>query len=360
MRALLTTLLGTIAIIGCSSNKKDEQKHADVSAELRSTGVGTLIVNNGTSLDDAPNTVTATIESYKVPIGTINLVVSDGGSGYTSSSPNFYTCPAATDKECAVDLTNASALENLLSGSSVTNVEVDDSIVTYNAISVSHCHEHSSDTASGTFSIWVKAHFTQGSTTYYTNATTKLSTTGPAEEIEIQSSSGTCGSKSILSVPVALGPDSKINLVLYADPTLAVYGAKGTSPSGTESCVTDGTMKLCADFVSIFGTIDTAAPTVERYELAISGYASVIMTMLFDSTDTVFGASGRPYQTEALTKPAFGDTSYGVSKASDGTYTFVTGPVDKGTNLITGFKREAHSGTATAFGETFAYDATPL
>lgn len=363
MSRFVASLLLPIFCLITACNKKKDTQHADVSAELRSTGVKTLNLSQPLNLVDdsiAPAPISATIESYKVPVGSINLVVSNG-SGYSVASHDFYSCPAATDKECAVDLTDSSALQNLLNGSNKNSIEVDDDAVAYDAVAVGSCHEHKSDdAASNYFSIWLKASFVKGGVTYYTNATSKLSTTGPAEEIEMKSVYGGCGIQSILSQPVTLGPDSNVGLVLYADPTLAVYGVTGVADGNKDTCVNNGTVALCTDLVAISGTVDTKAPTVERYLLTIPDRSDVVMTFLFDSSDAPFGASGRGLFNGTEENPSFGQPSYGLKKAADGTYTIVGEGGSNPSTIISGFKREAHSGTATPTGETLTYTATKL
>ncbi len=348
-------LLSLITGLAAGCGKKDDDKKSKVSAQMRSTGIKSLALNL-----NSPKTM-ANIESYKVPVSRINLVSGLSGSGYGQASPNFYACPFATDAECAVDLTNASALQNLLKGGGESEVTFSDTR-TYEGVAIEFCHEHASMNADGYFTIWVKGSVEIGATTYYTNAQNGLSTTGPSEEVAIKSSYGGCGATTSLLQPITVAPGDNVGIILYGDPTGVVYGSADAATNNS-SCLTGAGVALCSEFVSVFGTVDTADPKVERYEMSFDKYGKGLMTFLFNSSDAVFGAAVRPIYGASGPAGDAAPTYYfvGIETSADGSMTLKQFKnQNEQEDAIAGFKRQAHTGTMKFPDGSYSYSATPL
>jgi hypothetical protein len=256
-----------------------------------------------------------------------------------------------------VDLTKSSALQNLLYGSGQSSVQVSDT-KDYEGVAVELCHEHASENASGYFTFMVKASVQLNGTTYYTNQATGVSATGPAEEVAIKSNYGGCGVTSALAQSVTLGPDTSVNLVLYGDPTGAVYGTTA-APTNNASCVTNGSVYICSDFVSNYGTVDTAAPKIERYRVDITSHSPAVITMAFDSRGALFGAASVGIFEDNGVHPAIGTQSFKATQSGDAYVLSTLGgtPVD----VFPAFQRATHSGVMNSLDESgLTYTATAL
>ena len=299
--AILKIIFLVIISVGCSKFGRK----AKIGSKLRSTGNGLALVDIEQVLQPGfvlqGNTMTANssfnLETYKVPVSRINLVTGLKGTAYSSASPDIYQCAGASDGECLVDLTQAITVDDVLRGNpGEEEVEVSQESQTYEGIAVEFCH------SSREFSAIIKGSVTLGSTTYYTHAVDGLSTAAPAQEISIKISGGGCGVTTTLLEPVTVEPDSEIKVVLYADPTGAVF-ATDQKVLANSNCLGSDSLAVCAGYVAVFGTVDNATPTVERYQLETDGgYSDVITTIVLTSSDVPFGAYMRDLYTNKLEK----------------------------------------------------------
>lgn len=292
MRTL--AILATLTLIGNAACSKDKDEKASVGSKLRSAGTTTamsLHEGAGFGLLDAMLANSAfNLESFKVPVYRINLVTNLTGSGYGSTSPDFYTCPGTTDDECYVDLANSTAVDNLLKNGGAGEIKVDNT-TTYDGAAIEFCGTGGMN--GETFKMLVKGTVNLGSTLYYTNATSGLSATGPSEEAPINAACG--GQTTFLSSPVSLGPDDDVNLVVYVEPAGAVL-ATNYKTLVNSNCLGESTLAVCASRPSVFVTAGDSQPTIERYRLhaqdsSTKNYADMMMTLLFDSTNAPIGAT---------------------------------------------------------------------
>jgi len=292
--------IGSIITLCLLVSCGEEDKKATVSAKLRSTGVDSslLSLSRGSGgfplLDKMTANNAIDFTSFKIPIRRINLVSGLTGSAYSSASPNFYSCETSDSEDCMVELTN-SDLDNLIANNgNEIKLENDTS---YNGVAIEFCNSTSSET--DTYDIKINGTVALGSTTYYTNAESGLSATGPSEEATI---SATCsGSTTPLLQPVTLGPDKDVNIVLYADPN-AMAVATNYKTLVNSNCLGEESLAICSSAVTIFGTVDTVAPTVERYRLSPTttpssggSFADLFVTVLYNSADEPFGAAIHEY-----------------------------------------------------------------
>lgn len=360
-----------VGLVSFSCGKKKEQT-ASVSAKLRSTGIKSLALDSLNVTQATSTTTLATmtgnvleLEYYKVPVRRINLVSGLGGSGYSQASPNFYACASTkSDDECRVDLSSAITVDNLLSGGGDAAEVVVESDVEYNGAAVEFCAD-GAGTAGGTYTVKVKGSTTLGTTKYYTSAAGGLSSAlTVAEETEIIMSCG--GMTTPLLAPATLGPDKTVNMVIYADPSGNVFAAdnKGLANS---NCTGVETLAVCTSLPSVFITVDTATPIIERYALTVTTksegvpYRNLLVKMLFNSSDGAIGATIQERYKNDLAPKALHTALFGmgtVTKNADGTYTFG----NYTSEVIKNFKRGSDSGNQVlaAVTEVLTFDQAKI
>lgn len=327
MRLVLGILAASMLISTGCEKKKDK---ATATAKMRSSGMepGLLQVEPTEGAGLVAGILANSdveITSLKVPITRINLVSDLKGTGYNKTSPNFYTCSGATSDDCLVELTN-SDLDNLLSNTGTGEITVD-SDQTYDGAAVEFCPDGAGGEGNS-YNIKITASVTLGGTLYYTNAASGLSTTGPAEETTIVA--GCHGFTTPLPQAVTLGPDKAVNLVLWADPNGMISGTTDKQQINAD-CTGEQTAAICAGFTSIFVTVDDAKPTIERFRFDVTTtstdgpYASMLMTVLFNSSDAPIGATLQQVFQNRAEARSMHNPFYSFSrleKNSDGTLTF--------------------------------------
>jgi hypothetical protein len=363
MKNVIFAACMTVAFTSCA--KKEDKAKSTVNTKLRSTGTVdvALLLNHlnsplAATLDTQLANSAVDLEYFKVPIGTIALTQNLGAEGgFTGTSPMFYTCPSTDESECLVDLADDS-LDTLLEGDA--SVEFETGGATYNGVTVQHCMDYE---IGDTFDAIVKGTVTLGAVEYFTNAETGLSTTGPAEDAAIPMKC--MGSDSYLLETVTVAEDSTVNLVLYAEPNGAVF-ATDNKTLANSNCAGDD-VAICSNNINVFGTVDDADPTIERYLLATEGYSDAIMTLLVNSDDEVFGASMSEFFVNATEERLLGTPTMnfsGIEEVSSGKYDISYGTGDgEDIAVISNFERKAHSGTFNAIealSEEAAYTATVL
>jgi len=356
MSRILGISLSALLVMSCTSS--EDIKEASVSSKVRSTGL-TSSLSLVEMADQAQTQLTTlagmransafSLDYFKVPIRRINLVSGLFGTGYTSASPNFYTCDSTkTETECLVDLSQGITVDNLLTGGTDGGTVAVESEIDYNGVSIEFCPDGSSG---ATFSARVKGSVKLASTTYYTNAANGLSITGPAEEASIKISCG--GVTTPLATAVTLGPDKTISIVVYADPNGNVF-ATNYKTLANSNCTGEDTLAVCTSYPAIFSTVDTATPTVERYFLDVQDtkdgnpYADMLLKMVINSSDEPIGIVLQENYVNLTTEKLLHTPLFALTKAeknADGTYNlqYSTSGATTLTNLIKNFKR----GTAT-------------
>jgi hypothetical protein len=285
-----------ILAVGCGS---EDKKKVKVTTQLRSAG--TTSFSLGSNLDAGSLTAattaaflgnsSVTVESFELPIGRINLTAGDNGSGYAEASPNFYACSGSTNEECMVDIVNTK-IDDLLKANSGEQEIIFESSKTYTGTAIEICADGKGGPGT-TFTAKLKASGVLGADTYYTNATTGVSTTGPAEAISITMSCG--GLNTDLVAPVTVTPESTVSLVFWADPAGSVLLTNNgllVNSNCFKKTATDIT--FCAEKPAVFGTAVAGAATAERYQMNVTSdtaYGDIIATVISDSAGTPFGAS---------------------------------------------------------------------
>ncbi|WP_141735055.1 hypothetical protein [Oligoflexus tunisiensis] len=362
-------LLLTAAVITSSACDSEKDKKANVGTKLRSTGIAAeLQALRGPSAQLLAGTAISnsnlTITSLKVPIARVNLVSGLSGTGYSNASPDFYTCPGATTADCMVDLMTTD-LDNLLAsaGSGSVTVEAD---VEYQGTAVEFCKGGEGGTGGQTYQTLVTASADLNGTIYYTNATTGLSETGPAEEIAIESECH--GSTVPLKTPVVLGPDKDVNIVLYADPNGMLNVTNNKLLLNAAGCAGVDTLAICSNFLNIFSTVDDAKPTIERYFLDVTStdndgnnYSDMLMTVLFNTDDEPVGASVNQLntnvpQSKLMHAPQFAFNQ--VTANADGTINFIYNE----STWLSNFPRANATGLSVSelLEKTVTFDSTKL
>jgi hypothetical protein len=281
--------LAAIALGACSQ----EDKKITVSTKLRSTGVKSiglvqgLEATNGTKLVNVTRSSTAfQYTSIKVPI--FNIVLAEAEIA-GARSPNFYQCAGATPDDCMVELLDSS-VDSLIEDSSIGSKIEPGEERTYHRVVISNC-----PSTAGTFNIKITGSVTLNGSTYYTSAS-GLTTTGPATAASIPAKCAISGVTTTLAVPITLKPGGDpIDIVLYANPS-AIAVATTTKTLLNSSCLGEETLAICSGMPAVFATVDTEKPKAEFYKLEPtemfdgSPYGSILLTLLFTSSDFPFGA----------------------------------------------------------------------
>jgi hypothetical protein len=285
----------SVALTGCSmfggSMKSD--------TKVRSAGItsfGLALSNNTTSvglLDGLLANSDLAITGYKVPIRRISLVKDMSGSGYNGTCGDIYSCQG-TEAECLVDLSKGIDVDSLLQGSGSGDFEYKDSEDVCNGIAVEFCPDDKMG-PSNSFNTYITASGLLGSTTYYTNAASGLSATGPAEEASV--TMGCQGITTTLPEPIDLKDGGTFDVVLYAEPT-GVVNFSSNKTLINSNCVGEDNLALCTNILSIFATNDTATPKVERYRLDVTTesnqstpHGDMLLSLLVNTSDVPFGAT---------------------------------------------------------------------
>ena len=365
-RILIAFLALTILSSFSCGKKKSSSDLASVDAKLRSTGKAASLTNfagsesarsylrqEATSLlgTAAVANSSVTIESYTVPVGRITLAQGLKGSGYTSGS-SIYECPGATDDSCRVDLAKTIDVDNLLNGPGKKSVAAG----TYDGIAVEFCFEHSSDKegmGNGYFDVKLKASVVIGSTTYYTNTTSGLSSTAPSQEITLRLKGTGCGVTTKLIQPLTLADKDSATITLYADPNGSLLGTDTQAPFSNITCVGSDPASLCANPVTVYGTNDSAIPTIERYSLTFTGnggttYSKGLLSVLFNSSSQPIGAmTANIFNNVSSVRALNGNFNFmSVLTNSDSTLTFQAYGSDA-SSLVDVISNLNRSGTST-------------
>lgn len=363
----------------CGACEKKEKEEAKVSTQLRSASVGTLAIETESSLSFTSDLLAlpignsaVTVESFEIPIGRINLVGGDSGSGYTMTSPNFYTCPGTTNADCMVDVANTS-LDDLLKGNSAGQVAFNvEGERTYTGTAIEVCAEGVGGEGT-TFKARLKASGKLGSITYYTNATTGVSSSGPAEAVEITMSCG--GLQTDLPASITVTPGSAIDLVFWADPTGGIFLTNnGALANATCYDKTPDVVSFCASMPAVFGTTVAGAVTAERYQLNVKTlptvggdfYGDVLVTVVTNAAGTPIGAATKQLytniagETKAMPMPVI---SFDSVSLLNQLYSFGYGTQSSMVTVLSGL---AKTGTSTDLklnnltGEELTVDAKKL
>ena len=218
------------------------------------------------------------------------------------TSPNFYTCPGTSNAECMVDVVNTSLSDLLKSNSGTVSFNADDEKI-YTGTAIEICADGTGGPGT-TFKARVKASGLLGSDTYYTNATTGVSLSGPAEAVEITMNCG--GLNTDLPTPITVTPDSTVDLVFWADPTGGIFLTNnGALANATCYDKTPGVVSFCAALPAVFGTTIGGNISTERYQLNVTSipevggdfYGDVLLTVVTNANGTPIGAATKQLYT---------------------------------------------------------------
>jgi hypothetical protein len=237
-------------------------------------------------------------------------------------------------------------VDNLLAGAGASSLTVSGD-VSYDGAAVEFCPD-GGGTSGRTYKVKIKGSVLMGSTTYYTSATSGLSSAlTAAEEAEITVPCS--GASTYFADTVTLGPDKPVSMVIYADPNGNVFGTTYKTLANS-NCLGEETLALCAGTPSIFLTVDTATPTVERYKLTVStktstsaAYRNLMLKMLFNSSDVIIGGTVQEYYLNDTADKSLHTAFMNLgtaTKNADSTYAFGY----SGNSIIENFKRGTDTG----------------
>lgn len=391
---LVSVTIALLQLLAC--DKKDDGASVILKTELLRIEASNYaaLTQKGTGLTGigASKTTDVSIKSLKYPIGSISLS-GEPPAGQTSSASgdnamSVYECSGTSNDACLVELTG-SALTNLLAEAPTIKARVG----TYSQINIGPCFQGG---VSEDVRVKLTAEATIDGVLYYTNATTGLSPTGPAEEVTFSPRSG-CGTVKYLTKDLVIGEkdfkaverpvseeeslgdettgelSEELNLKLYFDLANAVIAAgPSTDPqaanelANSDFCkgqTTRATPFICINFPEIIGTVDAGTPTLTRMLIN----SSTIWGFYSSSEGVPFGAYQRAYYNgfySSASEPQFlvGSMFQRFQVHGDGTVSF--SQYDDGQNRHLGvshFKLADHTGTMTrGVSETLNYTAEKL
>jgi len=314
-------------------------------------------VNPGTP--SAPHWSSAvTLTSFKVPVFRISVSATNG------QSVSLYSCDAQTNDGCLVELTGG-ALQDLITTHPVSVPQG-----TYDHVTIETC-------ASSSYTGYVTGTVSLNGTTYYTDQSGTLSTTGPATPLPLQYSG--CGRYYTLPTPVAVidTAGATIPFTMYFDIRDVAWAAVGGSdvsgawlPGGCSGQrPTDAAPQafICTGYPDVAGLPGAVPPTLERYRINGGATLGLFFTA---GTDLPVGGFTRRYFTEGdpTTAGFSADTPVDtLAKNGDGTLHIATfGGGSSGSSLsapyfaVQSFQRADHSGAFTAVGVPGTYTAVRL
>ena len=320
----------------------------------------TLLSANASDLKNSW-TSKLTIESLQIPIAFISVDGARNCNGDKSCESDtgfkkIYSCPSSNVEDCYVEL-NSTALQDL-TAASATKVYPG----TYNKVQIEKCLTTNGTTSGYTGRI--KASVVLNGITYYTDPDTILSTTAPAKTIAIDFVG--CGNGYVLDEPATVKEGEGIDIQLYFElehVARVVLGSVVDNFSSSAdsshwelgSCIyKDSYGSFCLSYLDIVGTIDNAAPKIERYLLNNSLFLSIV----FNSKGSPVGGFQRVYYAagEDPERTCNADGPLSFSTNADGSLKVLFG-VDwaksvsaengNGFTFIDSFSRQDHSGTYT-------------
>jgi hypothetical protein len=226
--------------------------------------------------------VSFTPTGFKFPIMKITMGQNNGSVGTATNINNeqvLYQCSGSTAAACLVDLTSQTALDQI--SAVAQGVSVDQG--TYNILSLYSCPDGSS--GSDTTTVYVKGQFTTNGTTYYTDPTNILNTSGNPDFTPI--ANWGCSTHSIiLANPVTVGTASTtptptasttplptvaldLPLTVLVDATYMANSIPTTS-GGEGGCVapSGGGRGICVNIPAVIPYAGTGTATSQRFLLA--------------------------------------------------------------------------------------------
>lgn len=402
-RLLATSVLMPALLVNCGKSSEETSASSSSSVTIQpqmlrvdatnaTTLTGILGLDGANLADVETYSSDVTITSLKYPIASIGLsdppVLSGSVTSTASGNTNFnvYECTATTVAGCMVDL-KGTALQNLIK----STVGVQAKMGSFTQINVSMCP--GTTVAADTYFL-VTGEVTISGVKYYTNTTSGLSATGPAQEVKVTNGGG-CSSVSYLASALVIGesdvtvsddvtkassseggtttekkPDGgklkgNIDLRLYFDLANAAYGSGGTSNAGaakpSNNCFGASAQApyICVNFPKIIGTLDSTTPTITR--MLINSYT--IFGFYTGGSTVPFGAYQRVYYNQTFTgtmpETLLGPDFTKAEKNADGTFKIRTMNDGRYFYFDT-FKFETHTSTFNKTGTTTAYTATKL
>ena len=408
MKNLLTSSLVLCTALTTSCGKKDDDPPAATTStvtilpqmlRISASNTTSLVGETGLALDglvlNSTETFshTVTLTSLKYPVASISLsdvpitsgTVTASATGTTSF--NVYECATQTLAGCMVELTGTE-LQNLIKPTAGVQAKIG----TFTQASINLCP--TGTVASDTYFLVTGTAVING-VTYYTNATSGLSATAPAQEVKITNAGG-CSSLSYLNSPLVIGANDvtvgddvasasstegtttttkkpeggklkgNLDLRLYFDLANAAYASGGSSNTATSkpsnNCFgsSGSTPYICVNFPKIIGTLDSAAPTLTK--LIVDSYT--IFGFYFGSSELPFGAYQRSYYNTTFTgnipENLLGPDFQKFEKNADGTFKVRTYNVDGRYYYFDKFRFATHTGTFSKNGTDTAYTATKL
>lgn len=281
-----------------------------------------------------PWTSNVTLTSVRAPITEISISRAPGAG----PAIVVYDCPGSTASACLVEL-NGPALESLVPAGPV-DVEPG----TYEQIVVSYCLPG----ASG-WTAQIMGTAVLGGTTYYTrSAGNQLSTTGPAQPVNV--SFDGCGLISPIVPPLVITDvaDATILLRLYFDMRDLAWAALNHASTnqlllgpGCSGVSTTGF--ICAAYTTVFAVPGPTVPVVERYRVNTNATFGLVFE---PGTDRFVGGYVRRYYVEdAGFAPGFGPDGHFdiLTPGGPGTYRLAQSHAPRLDLPL--FERASHSGT---------------
>ncbi len=339
-----------------------------------------------------PGEVSFTPTGFKLSLMRIVLSATDA-SGNPTSQAALYTCPAASEEECLVDVTDQAALDVIATAAGAAKVNIG----TYDSVSMEMCAggKNGMTAAPG----FIRGSFTVSSEnkTYVTSADAAdaqgIRAVLPGDEVApdfTKIGNWSCNTKTVhLPKPVTVSASAPTDLTVVVDPKLIAFSTPNTS-GGMGGCrgQENGQVRgLCVSYPSVISLVSEGTPELDRFLIAhhrtdpamiddTRANAYVVVVRSFTSLDPIT-AFVRPYYSETSASASSNmvqDSVYGgpayfgetlvdsVHVTADGGIDFTTGgSLDGNSAIFKNFTLNDHKGVVdTRELGSYQYHAIPL
>ncbi len=339
-----------------------------------------------------PGEVSFTPTGFKLSVMRIVLSATDANGNPTSQAV-LYSCPASTEEECLVDVTDQASLDSIAAAAGSAKVHVG----TYDSVSMEMC-------AAGKNGMTPAPGFIRGSFTIASEHKTYVTSADAADAQGIRSlaegdsvnpdftkiGNWSCNTKTVhLPKPVTVSAGTPTDLTVVVDPKLIAFSTPNTS-GGMGGCrgQEDGRARgFCVSYPSIISLVSEGAPELDRFLVAhhrtdpaliddSKANAYVVVVRSATTLDPIT-AFVRPYYSETSASassnmvqdmvyggPAyFGETLVGsVHVTPTGGIDFVTGgSLDGNSAMFKNFTVDDHKGVVdTRELGSYQYHAIPI
>jgi len=282
-----------------------------------------------------------TPDSILTPIREVRLT-----NANSSADTAIYECAADNETDCLVDVTDNTALQDL-----VSTVEIDTG--DYNQIRVGNCKDE------GGYSAKVRGTVVLGGTTYYTASGSNPLSTNIGDLDYVTVSFTGCSSEYNLPHTVSVTSETALRIMMFLAVENIAWARLGsaTIPSGCKENAGQ-TQSVCMAYPDVVAYVGETTPTLEVYHVCEGGgcaanTSGAQVLLLFDNNNNILGGFTRRLfsQTSVAASFAFDTPLKSSADNGDSTYTienFGSTAVGPGYVKFDDFRRSNHQSTYTS------------